>query len=429
MRVENYDLLIVGGGASGLAAAITAARVFENSQNTAMKIGLLEAQPRVGKKILATGNGRCNLSNRSLQSGFYFENGSFAMDVMKRADNSVVLDFFHSLGLLTREDGAGRIYPKSNQASSVLDALRFGLEKYNIKILSDTKVESIDRQKDRFLINSQISASLVILATGGQSASKLGSDGSGFSLLRSFGIKIIPPAPALVGLLLEKAYPRSLKGLRADCSVEICLSEGGSKADKNWGFPHKMEILAQDRGEVQFNQNGVSGIPVMQISRFATLNAEKNVFLVLDFLPDMCVAEVSAYIKKRSEVFPFLSASDLLGGLMPRILGLSCIKRTNIPPSIPLKKLHPSQIEAISKAVKQDIYKVEGTQGFDFSQVTAGGADTAEFDANTLESKKVKGLYCCGEIINVDGMCGGYNLQWAWSSGMISGEAAALGLI
>lgn len=415
MKKQEFELAIIGAGASGLCAAIAAARCFEGAGHNTQGIVLLESLPRVGKKILATGNGRCNITNTSLREDCYFENGRFALDVMRAADSLAVIDFFASIGLLTKEDESGRVYPKSNQAASVLDSLRFEVERLGIPILTETKVLSLIKQKNGFLINNEISTKRVILAAGGQSARQFGSDGSGFALLRTLGVRVHPPYPALTGLLLNKTYPRALKGVRSDCEVAVCLHG---------------HTLAKDTGEVQFNESGVSGIPVMQISRFAAQHAgEKSLTLHIDRLPSMTEGDLIAYLQQRIRSCPFLAAEDLMSGLMPKRLGSVCVKEAGISPSLSASCLQKTDAARIAACVKGQTYSIEKTAGFDASQVTAGGADTNAFNPKTLECRTIEGLYCCGEILNVDGMCGGYNLQWAWSSGLVCGKAAAQSLL
>ncbi|MDR1630726.1 MAG: aminoacetone oxidase family FAD-binding enzyme [Oscillospiraceae bacterium] len=415
MKGRSFDIAIIGAGASGLCAAVAAARCFAREGRSSSGIALLEALPRVGKKLLATGNGRCNLTNSKITEDCYFENGAFALNVMRAADHEAVLAFFSSLGLRTKEDECGRVYPQSNQAASVLDALRFAVEKHGVCVLTETKALSLKTHGNGFFINDSLFAKRVIVAAGGQSARQFGSDGSGFALLRELGVRLRPPFPALTGLLLGKPYPRALKGVRAECEARVCLGE---------------RVLAQDTGEVQFNENGVSGIPVMQISRFASMYAgDKSLVLQIDRLPGMAAGELQAYLQARAREYPFLAAEDLMSGLMPKRLASVCVKEAGLSPSSSVSALQQADLERIAACVKGQTYTIEKTAGFDASQVTAGGVDTSEFCPQTLEIKKIKGLYCCGEVVNVDGLCGGFNLQWAWSSGLVSGTAAAQSLL
>ena len=407
-----FAIAVIGGGASGLCAAISAARTLKESGADGSVV-LFEALPRVGKKLLSTGNGRCNLSNTSIKKEHYHGGGDFAMRVIGNAGEDAVREFFRGLGLYMKIDPSGRVYPLSAQASAVLDALRLEAENVGVETLTSNKVTSLKKEDGAFLINENLKARRVILAAGGKSGAACGCDGSGFELLKGLGVRVLPLFPALTALLLED-YPKSLKGVRAECRARI-ISDG--------------KVLAEDCGEVQFNEKGVSGIPIMQISRHASeilyTGEGGEIYLKIDALPALREDEIKEYIRERKNANPALAAGHLLTGLMPKAIARVCLNRAGIPLNAPIADIKEAESSKLAEAVKSMTYRILGAAGFEASQVTAGGADTGCFSPETLECLDVPGLYCCGEILNVDGICGGYNLHWAWCGGIVAGRAAA----
>lgn len=413
MYKDITDIAVIGGGASGLCAAITAARSFCVYGKNG-KITVFEALPRVGKKILATGNGRCNLTNADIRPEYFNGDRDFAYKVICGAGENAVEVFFRSIGLYTKTDISGRVYPLSNQAYSVLDALRFETDRLCVNVVTGYKVMSLKAADGGFVINNEYFAKKLIVAAGGKSSPKLGSDGSLYPLLESLGIGLTPVFPALTGLVLEKTYPKALNGTRADCKVEIL---------------YKDKVLAEDRGEVQFNETGISGIPVMQVSRAASMilskKPDERIFAQIDTLPSMSVPMIKSYILERISSNGVLAAENLLTGLMPKALAQVCVKDAGIAGTAEISSLSEYSVEILCRIIKARQYLIKNSFDFSSSQVTGGGADTGGFSPETLESRKVNDLYCCGEILDVDGLCGGYNLHWAWCSGMVCGRAAA----
>jgi len=372
----THDVIIIGAGASGLAAAITAARAGARTL-------LLERMPRAGKKILVTGNGRCNLSNRHATSHEY-HNKHFAAPALEAFGAAECEVFFDSLGLALWEDSEGRMYPRSNTAANVLDALRFGAQRAGVELRCDMPVSQIQCAKGGFLLGENY-AKRVIVATGGCAAPAQGSDGSGFALLKSFGHHIIEPKPALVQLRCSSPLLPMLKGQRVRANVT--LEQNG-------------KVLRQSQGEVLFTEDGLSGIAIMELSRDACPNCN----VVLDMLPEFLQQELDGKLKQWQAACPEFSPEQLLGGLLPKRVA-----------------------EAVTKAgasPKRFAFDVIGTRGFVHAQVTAGGADVREFDPQSLQSKRVPGLFACGEVLDVDGGCGGFNLHWAWASGVLAGQLA-----
>ncbi len=404
-------IAVVGAGASGLMAAVWAARTAEDLRKQ-VKILLLEGNPRVGKKLLATGNGRCNLTNLNMNDGFYFGSKETFGAVYPQFDSKALISFFADAGMAVRSDHAGRVYPLSNQASSVLDTLRYETERLGVETVTDTKITDIKRSGGGFILNDLYYADKVILACGGKASPVHGSDGSGYTLLKSLGIAVTDVFPALTALHI-KDFTKSLKGIRAE--GRITVKENG-------------KLLASSTGELQYTDYGISGIPAMQVSRAvseALYSGRCNEMTVAaDSVPGMSTGELTAFLKNIIEKNPSLPCEMLLAGLMPKRLGAFLLTEVSINPSKPLKTVNGGALEKIVSAVKNKKYRVDSVKGFADAQVTAGGADMSGFVADTPEPKKFKGLYFCGEFADVDGDCGGYNLQWAFSSGYTAGVNA-----
>ncbi len=388
-----WDLCIVGGGMSGLVAAIEAKRNFPE-----FKIAIFEKEDRIGKKILATGNGRCNLENMTACEKDY-NLPYFVSSVLNEFTPQSNLEFWESMGLLTCCDSEGRVYPKSNMASSVLDILRLETEKLKIKIINE-KAENICKDK-YFKINREESKR-VIIAAGGCSSPKQGSDGSGFLLAEKLGHKITPLSPSLVQITTENSVTKQLKGIRV--KGNLILLENG-------------KILGASDGEILFADYGLSGIATMDLSRFLMKAKDKTkVKISLDMFPDKAEKEIMSYLFDRKIKNPEAEAENLLIGILPKQVGKVILKKSKIMLSEKIKNLTEKDFENITKLIKNFVFAVTGTKGYDFSQVTAGGVCTDEINEKTLMSKKVKNLYFCGEIIDVDARCGGFNLHWAVSS-------------
>ncbi len=395
---KPFDILIVGAGASGLAAAIQAKRTNSNKS-----VAVLEQLPRVGKKILATGNGRCNLGNLNADSHAY-TNSAFASGALQKYNAKSLIDFFESMGLFTRADSEGRLYPLSNTAASVLDALRFECERLGVKFFCECKADEIKKENGIFKINSQYAAKNVIVACGGKSSPSQGSDGSGYPLLKAFGHSITALSPALVQLVTDTAKIKALKGVRA--SARLSLSTGG-----------------EAKGEILFTDYGVSGIAAMDLSRFVRPN--EKAFITIDLLPDFDVKRAKSAVLATAARNPELGCEYLLGGLVPKALGTAVIKAALgfLPKTA--KEITEESAKKIALELKNFTLTLKGTKSFNDAQITKGGADVRQFDGSTMMSKRIDGLFACGEILDVDGACGGFNLAWAFSSGRLAGESAA----
>lgn len=411
--MREVDVLIAGGSASGLCAAIQAARTHPG-----MRVALVERGTKVGQKILLTGNGRCNLSN--LSAGVHpYHNRDFAAAALSKYPVEATLAFFKSIGLLTHTDECGRVYPLSNRAAGVLDCLRFEAQKRGVDILCSTTAEKTEKTGGFFRClcrtpagEETISAEYLILATGGKAYAKEPSD-TGYALARSFDHRITPLFPALTALVTGGATASQLKGVRVHAAV-LAQEDGGP-------------LLPLSRGEILFTDYGVSGIAVMDASRFFTerfaAGKTGGLSAVLDLMPDMSEEELAGYLTAVAEKNTVLARENLFAGILPGAVGRHFCKVLSL--DIYTENGHVrshSAMLAPAKAIKQFRFDIKGVKGFDFAQVTAGGADVSEFRPSTMASCKVDKLYACGELLDVDGGCGGFNLQWAWSSGLLAGE-------
>ena len=395
---------IIGAGASGMAAAISAA------ENPNVQVILLERQARVGRKLQATGNGRCNLSNRNAQvKNYHGQNADFSAFALETYDVENTLTWFQEMGLYTVEERSGRIYPYSDQANSVVDVLRFALDRPNIQLITGFEVTKIRANHPGFTVESNeesISCDKLIVACGGLAGTKLGGSISGYKLLQKMGHHCTKLRPTLVQLRSDWGGCVSLKGVRANCKVEVY----------NGNMLH-----GASAGEIQFTEYGLSGPVIFEVSR--DVCAEKGEWMCkLDLLPDMQPDELYSLLSKRQT--SNLSAEELFTGILHNRLGRIVVKEANISLHAPIRQLDEWELENVCQVAKALCIPLEEPMGMDSAQVTAGGIFTTEFDGRTMESHLVPGLYACGEVLDIDGDCGGYNLQWAWSSGRCAGHHA-----
>ena len=404
-KVGDFMIIgIVGGGASGMAAAITASQESENH------IILFERQARVGKKLSATGNGRCNLSNiHACEKGFHGADGAFSAIALSQHTPEETLAWFHSLGLFTVTESSGRVYPYSDQANSVVDVLRFALDKPNICLRTGFDVSRIKKTEDGFLVDNgeeTVFCHRVIIAAGGLAGTKLGGSMAGYKLLRSLGHHVTKLRPSLVQLKSSWRGVSSLKGVRAVCDARILL-DGTEKA--------------RSTGEIQFTEYGLSGPVIFELSR-DVCQENGDWVCVLDFLPGYTEEELYKELSRRKS--SSLNSDELLTGILHNRLGRVVVQSARISLSAPIIQLSMEELYNVCRLVKRFEISVTEPLGMDSAQVTAGGICTDEFDPKTMESRLVSGLFACGEVLDVDGDCGGYNLQWAWSSGRVAGACA-----
>ena len=395
---------IIGGGASGMAAAIAAAEA-PNAQ-----VHIFERQARVGKKLLATGNGRCNLTNlHAGNGGYHGEDPSFAEYALSAFSVDKTLSWFRQLGLFTVAEESGRVYPYSDQANSVVDVLRFALERPNITLHTSFDVKKIKKDAAGFAVcgdTDTVICDRLIIACGGLAGTKLGGSMSGYKLLGQMGHKSTRLRPALVQLKSDWGGISALKGVRANCRIAI-QKDGVT--------------TSQSTGEIQFTDYGISGPVVFEVSRDACVGSGEW-RAVIDFLPEHSSEALAEELRRRKSTE--LTADELLTGILHNRLGRVLTKAAGIKEQRFVRDLNDLEITSVCNAVKAFEITLSEPMGMDSAQVTAGGVFTSDFDAKTMQSKLVPGLYACGEVLDIDGDCGGYNLQWAWSSGRLAGQNA-----
>ncbi|HIY11347.1 MAG TPA: aminoacetone oxidase family FAD-binding enzyme [Candidatus Anaerofilum excrementigallinarum] len=404
-QTQGPLVAVVGGGASGLAASICAAEAG------AGRVMLLERQDRVGRKLLATGNGRCNLGHVQVQPRDYLTSDPKALQQLLRdLPARQVLDFFERLGLLLRQE-EGRVYPFSNQAAAVLDLLRLQAAARGVEEHCSFEVTDIRPQKGGFSIQSadgqQLFAHRVILACGGMAAPKLGGGEGGYRLARQLGHSVTPLYPCLVGVSCRAEGLAAVKGVRAECAVTLRLPRAKD---------------TQRRGEVQFNEYGVSGFPVMQLSGLAA-KAGKGAVLELDLLPTLSMEELVSLLHRRRKSGAFPTLEQLLTGLVHKKLAVFHLRRVG-ELSRPVSAFSPAEIVRLAQSLKCWQLPVTGVQGWDGAQVTGGGVPLAEVQPGNFASRLQPGLYLTGELLDAAGDCGGFNLHWAFGSGMLAGQSA-----
>ena len=392
---------IIGAGASGMAAALAAA---ENENNQVL---LMERQARVGRKLLATGNGRCNLTNlHAVQRGYHGEDPAFANAAIRAFDPEMTLEWFRGLGLYTVAEESGRVYPYSDQANSVVDVLRLALQKKNITLKTGCEVQKIRKEALGFTVSNgeeEFYCDKLIVACGGLAGTKLGGSMAGYKLLAKLGHKSTRLRPTLVQLKCAWGGVVSLKGVRANCHAAI-YKDG--------------TLFAESTGELQFTEYGISGPVIFEISRDVCY--EKGSWTaVLDFLPQWTDLQLQKELSRRMETE--LPMEELLTGILHNRLGRVLTRCAGVKSKEFAKELSKEEMIAVCACAKAFEMELTEPLGMDSAQVTAGGVITDQFDSDTMESRLVPGLYACGEVLDVDGDCGGYNLQWAWSSGRAAG--------
>lgn len=408
----NFDIAVIGGGAAGLMAAVAAADELEKGKKRG-RIAVLESNSRVGKKLLATGNGRCNLTNIGVNPSHYHGDSDFLPHILNLYSPKYIIDYFASLGLLCKEQDEGRVYPYNLQASAVLDILRRQLDRFGVEVLCDFQVTAVKKAASGFEVLSpekRVFAGRVIVSSGGMAYPQLGANESGYQILRTLGHTCTKLFPALVQLKTDPRRAKPLKGARSMAEATL-LADGGP--------------VKTVSGEVQFTEYGLSGICIFELSRiFGELQGEKTMELSLDLMPEYSEQQIFSVLKHRCDIFYDLPVSELLNGCLNKLVGPEVMKAALRRPAKYAGELKASELAAVANSVKQFRFPVTGTMPWKDAQVTAGGVPLREVD-EAMQSKICAGLYLAGELLNIDGDCGGFNLHWAWSSGMAAGRAAA----
>ena len=399
---QYNDVIVIGGGAAGMTAAISAA---ERNKN----VVLLEKADRPGRKILASGNGRCNMMNSGDLR--YYGDREFAEKVFRTCSRQDIVSFFNRYGLMIREESEGRIYPITNQSSSVLSALKNAMAITSVKTVLKSQVISTQKRENRFFVRTANEytyvAEKIIVACGGAAQPKLGGSEDGYILLEKLGHSRAPVHPSLVPLITDKKSVSGLSGTRIRCSVYVKQNN---------------HTIHTEDGEVLFTDYGVSGICIMQCARFVTIPGS---YLELDLLKDAFGDKTQAVKELVRRRQTFLSGSPvwLLNGILPEKLSYAVLKQAGLPlRGEKCGDMTDNDLEKIIETAFRYRIMLTGTKGFEQAQVTAGGIRCAEFDPSSMESKIVQGLFAAGEVLNVDGDCGGFNLMFAFASGMIAGQ-------
>ena len=421
------SVIIVGGGASGLMAAIAAARA-------GAAVTVLEGSEKCGKKLLLTGNGRCNLTNTDpqLPTRYYGSGAQLAEAVIRRFDVEKTLAFFEELGLLVQEKN-GYVYPYTAQSSSVLEVLLAELRRLGVKVKCKEKVCACERAGGVWQVRTQgwqYTADALILACGSKAAPATGSDGSGYALARALGHRIIALRPALVPVVCTGNLFAPLAGVR--CRAAVSLYEDCNEGQIPAVVSGKIKpqdgskrLLKRETGELQWTKYGVSGIVVFQLSRFVSAAAQpERLHLIIDLLPDFEAEALTELLKTRAAQLLKERTAVLLSGCLHEKLIAAVQREAGISAGVSCASLTDDDICRLVCAAKQLRLGVRGTKSFDVCQVCSGGVDGAQVSSDGLRSKKQEELYFAGELLDVDGPCGGYNLQWAWSAGYAAGTAA-----
>lgn len=401
------DVIIIGGGAAGLCAAVAL-----KQKNPDLSVRLLETLPRVGKKLATTGNGRCNITNKNIvKERYHGKNTDFAVYALSRFGGSKTEEFFHGIGVdFVFEEDKG--YPASLQAASVVDCLRFAAEETGVIVCTETRATNIQLSGGLFKViagNMSFLSENVIIAAGLLSGGeRLGSDGQMLALLKKAGFKTVKTHPAIVQLKTAPEIVRQLKGIKVN--ADVSLKSGG-------------RLLRREYGEVLFCDYGLSGPPVLQVSG-AAATAQSPV-ISLDLMPDKSLQALTAELRERIALLSTRSTDEFFTGMMNKRLGQVIIKVADYKLNTPVSSLDKNAPQRLAGIIKDFSFAVTGNTGFVNSQVTSGGLDTEQFDPQTMMSREYKGLYAIGEILDIDGDCGGFNLQWAWSSALCAAEAIA----
>lgn len=404
----KYDIAIIGAGPAGIMAAITA------KQNGASVI-LIEKNPAIGRKILATGNGRCNITNRLAKvENYHGSNPEFIGSVLKSFDQNETIKFFENLGLILKEEDRGRMFPRTNQATSVVDILSHELSRLDVELRLHSEVKKIEKNDDwkiKLSDGSEIICEKLILTTGGKSAHQFGSSGDGLFWSKNLGVQIEPTFAALVPMETKESWVKNVQGLKAEAQASFFVDN---------------KIISQRSGDLIFTHYGVSGPAIMSQARFIAPFIDKtDIKVELDFAKDNSAKELDEIISKIFNAAGHKSVKSALAGMVPANLISIILAESNIDESKKVAEISKSERQLIVKNLKSLTLHILKLRPYKEAQVTRGGITTDEINSETLESKKIKNLYFAGEIMDVDGDSGGFNLQWAWSSGYLAGKSAA----
>lgn len=405
----NNKIIVVGGGAAGMMAALSA------KQNGG-DVLILERNERVGKKLLATGNGRCNYTNKNLTiNNYHGSNPKFAYSALTELNVDKTIEFFEKMGITPAVEDNGKVFPLSFQSSSMLDIFRYQIEEEEIELITEAHVQEIKKQNKFVVIlkdKRTFECDKVIIATGGMALPSSGSDGNGYTLCKKLGHTATEIFPGLVQLKLESPYLKQLDGVKFVGKAEAYIDN---------------RCILEDNGDILFTSYGISGPPILQLSRTILdyMNKGKDVNLKVSIINTKTKEELADYLINRFHNMANKTIELGLVGLINKRLILPILKETNIDKNKNVLSLSKDEIKSLANILTSWVFKVIGSQSWGNAQVTAGGINTDEIDHKTMESKIVKGVFIVGELLDIDGDCGGFNLQWAWSSGYVAGLNAA----
>ena len=417
MEYIKCDVAIIGGGASGLMSAVALAKANKN-----LKIVIIEHNNKTGKKLLATGNGRCNLTNKNMYPNAYYGTVQPYMEkILNKYNADYICNYFQEIGLMTYSDDQGRVYPISNNVASVLDVLRNYIISKGVQELCDTTVTDIKKSKNSYVLHcnndTQIVAKNVILSCGGKASPKLSTDGAGYSLAQKLNIKTNNLLPSLVPVTCDNKFLSSLKGIRVKGDVALFADN---------------KIIEKQSGEIQFTANALSGICVFQLSRLVNeFFTSKTVMdkpvnkieLVVDILPQYTLEECRSIIYNRINSLKSYNIENFFDGFLHKRVSSAILKECKITDiSRKVATLNKKEISSLATTLKHWVFTPSKISSFENAQVTAGGVLANEINLKSMESKKHSNLYIIGELLDIDGICGGYNLHWAWVSGIICSE-------
>lgn len=414
----DTDIAIVGAGAAGLAAAIFAAESLEQA-GVSKRIVILEGATRVGAKILISGGGRCNVTNAIVRPDDFNGSRPVVRNILAAFDEQATRDWFERLGVPLKQEETGKLFPVSDKARSVVDALLRRCDELNVSIRTATRVTRL-AQSDAHLslttTEAQLSAACVIMATGGRSLPRTGSDGSGWDIVSKIGHSVTPTYPALVPLVLgQHCFHATLSGL--SLPVELTTFAAGKRID-------------QRSGSLLWTHFGISGPVVMDASRFWVI-AQGNgqtPSMRCSFVPGLSFEATDSWLIETAATRPRLSLARSLATKLPERLALSLIQSLGIDPGTPMAQVTREQRRRLVHGLTGFELPIERERGWDYAEVTAGGVPLNEIDYRSMASRRLHGLYLVGEILDCDGRIGGFNFQWAWATGYLAGRAAAASL-
>ena len=404
------QVAIIGGGASGMMAAIKAA----NEENN---VTIFEKNEKLGKKILITGNGRCNITNKHVTwQNYHGTHPKFASSVLSQFTNKQTIDFFEKLGLILIEEDKGRLFPRSNQAQSVIDVLAEELERLNVEAKFNQKIKKVSKQKDKFKIttyqNKKYLFDNLIIATGGKTYPKTGSTGDGYRFTESFDHKITKPFPVSTPFRIKSMVCNKLQGIKVNATLQIF---------------HNGKKISEKTEELLFTHLGLSAPVVLESSRVVSKifseNKRTKIQCSINLLPEYSFEEIRKILIKRLKDFPERTIGNQFIGILPKKVAPTILKYHQIDPLTQSMNVSKKLLHNIIEILIDHRERIIDVLSWDNAQFTAGGVDVTEIDSQTMQSKLVEGLYFCGEVVDIDGDSGGYNLQWAWSSGWVAGKS------